>query len=46
MSVCTFLAGILAEYIQVQWILGSLAMLLTVLSALAIILIPGFRKMD
>ncbi len=46
MSVCTFLAGILAEYIPVQWILGSLAMLLIVLSALAIILIPSIRKLD
>ncbi|MCK4863624.1 MAG: MFS transporter [Dehalococcoidales bacterium] len=46
MSVCTFVAGILAEYIPVQWILGSLAMLLIALSALAIVFIPSIRKLD
>ena len=46
MSVCTFVAGILAEYIPVQWILGVLAMLLIALSALAIIFIPSIRRLD
>ena len=46
MSVCTFVAGILAEYIPVQWILGVLAMLLITLSALAIIFIPSIRRLD
>ena len=46
MSVCTFIAGLLAEYIPVQWILGSLAMLLIILSALVLIFIPSIRKLD
>jgi len=46
MSVITFFAGILAEVLPVQWILGSLAMLLIVLSILAIIFIPSIRKLD
>ena len=46
MSVCTFLAGILAEVVPVQWVLGVLAMLLVVLSGLALIFIPGIRRLD
>ena len=46
MSVITFFAGILAEALPVQWILGSLAMLLILFSILAITFIPSFRKLD
>jgi len=46
MSVVTFVAGLLAEALPVQWILGSLAMLLIVLSVLAIIFITSMRKLD
>jgi MFS transporter, DHA1 family, staphyloferrin A biosynthesis exporter len=46
MSVCTFVAGILAEVVPVQWVLGSLAMLLTVLSILCLSFFPGIRKVD
>ena len=46
MSVITFFAGILAEVVPIQWILGSLAMFLIVLSILAIIFIPSIRKLD
>ena len=46
MSVVTFLAGILAEVVNVQWVLGSLAMLLTVLSLMFFIFFPGIRKIE
>ena len=46
MSVITFFAGVLAETFPVQWVLGSLSMLLIVASVLAIIFIPSFRKLD
>jgi MFS family permease len=46
MSVCTFVAGILAEVVPVQWVLGSLAMLLTVLSIISVVFVPSIRKMD
>lgn len=46
MSVCTFLAGILAEVVPVQWVLGSLAILLSVLSLLCLSFFPGIRKVD
>lgn len=46
MSVCTFLAGILAEAVPVQWVLGGLAMLLVTFSGLAVIFIPGIRRLD
>jgi MFS family permease len=46
MSVCTFVAGMLAEFFKVQWVLGSLAILLTVLSFAFIIFSPGIRKVE
>jgi MFS family permease len=46
MSVITFIAGILAEAFPVQWVLGSLSMLLIIISILAIVFIPGFRRLD
>jgi MFS family permease len=46
MSVCTFLAGILAEVIPVQCVLGSLAMLLGILSLLSLIFFSNIRKID
>jgi MFS family permease len=46
MSVCTFFAGILAEIVPVQWVLGGLAALLAVLSILFLIFVPKIRKMD
>ena len=46
MSVCTFFAGILAEVVPVQWVLGSLATLLTVLSLLSVIFARNIRKID
>lgn len=46
MSVFTFLAGVLSEVVPVQWVLGSLAMLLVVLSILSLVFIPSIRKLD
>ena len=46
MSVITFIAGVLAETFAVQWVLGSLSMLLIIASILAIIFIPSFRRLD
>ena len=45
-SFSTFLAGVLAEGIGVQWAVGSFAILLTVLSILVIVFVPRIRKLD
>ena len=46
MSVCTFIAGILAERIPVQWILGSLSMLLIILSFIFLLTFRNVRKVE
>lgn len=46
MSVCTFLAGILAEVVSVQWVLGSLSMLLVVLSIICLTTFRDVRKIE
>lgn len=46
MSVCTFLAGILAERFPVEWILGSLSMLLIVLSLIFLVTFKNVRKVE
>jgi MFS family permease len=46
MSVITFFAGLISERAPVQWVLGSISMLLIVLSLMAIVLVPSFRKLD
>jgi len=46
MSLCTFFAGIIAEKIDVQWVLGSLAMVLIVISVFFIIFSSNIRKVD
>ncbi|MCJ7605145.1 MAG: MFS transporter [Dehalococcoidales bacterium] len=46
MSICTFVAGVLAEVLPVQWILGGLAMLLVVASILSIMFLSSLRKLD
>ncbi len=45
-SLSTFLAGILAEGVGVQWAVGSLAILLTVLTVGVIAVAPRIRKME
>jgi MFS family permease len=46
MSICTFLAGVLAEVVDVQWILGSMAMLLAFLAPIFLIVLPSIRKIE
>jgi len=46
MSLCTFLAGILAEVVNVQWVLGSLSILLIALSLMFLIFSPNIRKVE
>ena len=45
-SICTFLAGVLSEVVPVQWVLGSMAMILIALSILTIAIIPSIRRLD
>ena len=46
MSVCTFLSGIAAESLPVQWVLGSLALILITLSIMSIVFLPRIRRLD
>ncbi len=45
-SLVTFFAGIMAEFMPVQWVVSSLAFLLLFLTLLAMIFVPSFRKVD
>jgi MFS family permease len=45
-SLCTFTAGVMAEVIPVQFVVGGLALLLAVLSALVLGFVPSLRKLD
>jgi MFS family permease len=46
MSLCTFFAGVLADVIPVQWVVGGLATALIILSTLTMIFIPRIRRLD
>jgi MFS transporter, DHA1 family, staphyloferrin A biosynthesis exporter len=46
MSLCTFGAGLLAEIVPVQWVLGGLSVALLILTALSIIFSARLRKLD
>jgi MFS family permease len=46
MSVCTFLAGILAEVVPVQWVLGVLSMLLVIISIIFLSNFKNVRKVE
>jgi MFS family permease len=46
MSIFTFLAGVLSEVVPVQWVLGSLVMLLVALAILSLMFIPSIRRLD
>jgi MFS family permease len=46
MSLCTFGAGLLAERVPVQWVLGGLSVALLVLTTLSIIFSARLRKLD
>ena len=45
-SLCTFAAGLMAEVMPVQWVIGGFALLLITLALLAMIFIPSIRKLD
>jgi MFS family permease len=45
-SLSTFLAGILAEGVGVQWAVGSLAVILTIITTATVIFVPRIRKLD
>ena len=45
-SFSTFAAGLLAEGVGVQWALGGFAMVLALLSTLALVFVPQVRKLD
>lgn len=42
----TFLAGVISEAVGVQWAVGSLAILLSVLTLVLLLFFPKLRKMD
>ncbi len=46
MSLGTFVAGLLAEALGVQWAVGGFAMCLVFLSVLALVLLPRIRNLD
>ena len=45
-SFSTFLAGLLAQGVGVQWSLGSFAVALAVISALALVFVPRVRALN
>ncbi|MFC1940319.1 MFS transporter [Chloroflexota bacterium] len=46
MSLGTFLAGLIAESVGVQWAVGGFAMFLAILCILALTFVPRLRKLD
>jgi MFS family permease len=46
MSVCTFIAGVLAEQVPVQWVLGTISMLLVALSIFFTAAFKDVRKVE
>jgi MFS family permease len=46
MSVCTFIAGILADRVPVQWVLGSLSILLVILSIIFLSTFKNVRQVE
>ncbi|HSW57514.1 MAG TPA: MFS transporter [Dehalococcoidales bacterium] len=46
MSLVTFFAGLVAEFVPVQWVIGSLSMTLLIISAVAFFMYPKIRRMD
>jgi hypothetical protein len=46
MNVCTFPAGILAGIVQVQWVPGSLSVLLIILSIIFTGVFKNVRKVE
>ncbi len=46
MSLSTFAAGIVTEWVGIQWAIGGFALGLVVLSIMAMIFVPRIRKLD
>jgi MFS family permease len=46
MSLVTFAAGLAAEFVHVQWVIGSMAITLIIFSIFSIFLFPKIRKLD
>jgi len=46
MSICTFFAGIMAEKVPVQWVLGSLSLLLVILSVIYLGVFKNVRQVE
>ncbi len=46
MSLVTFAAGLVAEFVHVQWVIGGLSVALLITSVLAFFLYPRIRKLD
>lgn len=46
MSLFTFFAGVLAEVVAVQWVLGGMGMVLIILSSLSLLFLTGIRQLD
>lgn len=46
MSLCTFFAGMLAELLPVQWVIGGLAVALCLITLYLMIATPKIRKLD
>jgi hypothetical protein len=46
MSVCTFIAGVMAEKVPVQWVLGSLSILLVILSVVYLGVFKNVRQVE
>jgi MFS family permease len=45
-NVCMFIAGLMAQVISVQWVVGGFAMALIVLTIMGMALAPRLRKLD
>ena len=46
MSLVTFGAGVVAQFVHVQWVIGTLSVALLIISLLAFFLYPKIRKLD
>jgi MFS family permease len=45
-SFSTFLAGLIAQGVGVQWAIGSFAMLLVLVSVVVLVFVPHIRRLD
>jgi MFS transporter, DHA1 family, staphyloferrin A biosynthesis exporter len=45
-SLCTFIAGLMAEVMDVRWVVGGFALTLLLIGILTMIFVPRIRKLD